>query len=212
MVERVQGIQNLLIENLKWMSWNLVLAFIPLIIALIVFNIGFWKASLFNKIVAFIFFLVFYFFLPNAPYVLTDIVHLIRQIKDYRYFKIDNNEIILILIPQYILFFFLGFSAYALAFQKFLHWLSEIGISNLVLMLIKIVNPFIMAIGIYLGRFYRFNSWDLISNYDDIVNITLEQFNRVDFLIFLFIISITIFVGFEILSIFYKSIFKKMFK
>jgi len=217
MVYRVQGIQNLIIKNAIWMGWNLFLAFIPLLIALIVFNKNFWKGSLLNKIVTFIVFLIFYFFLPNAPYVLTDVIHLSRQIRDYRYFRINDTQIILILIPQYILFFFLGFSCYVLAFQKFLHWLLEIKllkieVSNLIIAIIKIVNPFIMSIGIFLGRYYRFNSWDLISNYDNIVNITLEQFSKIDFFVFIFIISITIFVGFEILSIFYRSIFKKMFE
>ena len=217
MIERVHGIQNLVIENAKWMGWNLFLAFIPLIIALILFNKDFWKGPFLNKIVTFIVFLIFYFFLPNAPYVLSDVIHLIRQIRDFRYFRINDNQIILILIPQYILFFFLGFSCYVLAFQKFLHWLLEIEflkieISNFIITIIKIVNPFIMSIGIFLGRYYRFNSWDLISKYDRIINKTLEHFNRIDFLVFVFITSITIFVGFEILSIFYRSIFKKMFE
>ncbi|MEB3279182.1 MAG: DUF1361 domain-containing protein [Lyngbya sp.] len=105
--------------------------------------------------------LVFILFLPNAPYVLTDVIHLIDQIRQgYSVWIIS-----LALIPQYLVFMFIGFEAYVLSLiylDRFLdqqgwkqnRWIAELTIHAL------------CAIGIYLGRFQRFNSWDIISNPD----------------------------------------------
>lgn len=183
----------------------------PLILALILFRKKLWDKPIVIKIMLFVVTAIFYFFLPNAPYVLTDIIHLVRQIKDYRYFNLSDNTIIVFLIPQYLIFFFVGFSFYVIAFQKLLHFLYDYRWNNILIWIIKIVNPFLMSIGILLGRIYRFNSWDIVSNSEAIVRSTLEGFSNFYFFIFMVFNTIIIFLGFEILSLFYKSLFKKLF-
>ncbi|OHD15200.1 MAG: hypothetical protein A2086_11725 [Spirochaetes bacterium GWD1_27_9] len=202
---------NILLLNLLWMGKNLILAFMPLILALILFRKKLWDKPIVIKIMLFVVTAIFYFFLPNAPYVLTDIIHLVRQIKDYRYFNLSDNTIIVFLIPQYLIFFFVGFSFYVIAFQKLLHFLYDYRWNNILIWIIKIVNPFLMSIGILLGRIYRFNSWDIVSNSEAIVRSTLEGFSNFYFFIFMVFNTIIIFLGFEILSLFYKSLFKKLF-
>ncbi len=203
---------KIFVLNLQWMGWNLLLAFIPLFISFFIFSKRHWDIAKFPlKFLYLTLFLCFYFFLPNAPYVLTDIIHLVRQIKDHRYFLLSDNEIIVLLIPQYLMFIFVGFSFYVLSFQRFIHFLKEFNINFVVILLVKIVNPFLMAIGIFLGRIYRFNSWDIISNSESIIKSTIEGFSNLHFTIFIIFITIIIFVGFEILSIFYKSLFKNLF-
>ena len=54
--------------------------------------------------------LVFFIFLPNAPYTITDLIHLIRQIRDYKYFNLTDAQILYGLIPQYVVFIFLSIS------------------------------------------------------------------------------------------------------
>lgn len=154
---------------------------------------------------------IFYLFLPNAPYVYTDLIHLVRQIMDYRYFKLTQNSIIVFLIPQYLIFIFLGFSFYVLAFQKMLHFLLDCRVKMRTIIIIKLVNPIIMGIGLFLGRVRRFNSWDLFFNSDEIIKSTIADFSNQDFIIYVFYNSFIIFFGFEILSIFYKSLFNNLF-
>ena len=201
---------NLFSMNLRWMGWNLFLAIIPMVISLFFFRKSLWNSFNAVKIILFISaFSIFYFFLPNAPYVLTDIIHLINQIK--RYPNLSYNQIIIILIPQYIIFFFLGISFYVIAFQRFLHFLIEYDWNIVIIWAFKVINPVIMSIGIYLGRFYNFNSWEIFSDYENIIGLALNDLSNYYFLFFIIITSLIIFVLFEILSIYYKTIFKNLF-
>ena len=203
---------NVFFDNLKWMIWNIFLSSISMIISLFLFRKNIWeKKGFFLKLLLVFLFLAYYFFLPNAPYVLTDVIHLVRQIKDYRYFGLSDSSIIVYLIPQYLIFIFIGFSMYVIAFQKLIHCMYEFKISPLFIWLLKIFNPFLMDIGIFLGRYYRFNTWDIISRYDAIISSTIKGFTNFYFFMFIVIITFVIFLGFEILSIFYKSIFKNLF-
>lgn len=203
---------NIFFDNLKWMSWNLFLASISMIISFIIFKKEWWlRKNFILKLILIFSFLLYYFFLPNAPYVLTDVIHLVRQIKDYRYFRLSDSSIIVYLIPQYMCFIFLGFSMYVIAFQKLIHFLYGFEVRPIFILILKIVNPFLMAIGIFLGRYYRFNSWDIISSYEYIIVSTIKGFTNFYFFMFIIIITIVIFLGFEILSLFYKAIFKNLF-
>ncbi|OCR01499.1 hypothetical protein BCD67_18560 [Oscillatoriales cyanobacterium USR001] len=115
-------------------------------------------------------FLIFIAFLPNAPYILTDIIHLIDQIRS------GNSVwvITLALIPQYLLFMVVGFEAYVLSVISLGYYLKQQGLAQFVLITELIVHA-LCAIGIYLGRFIRFNSWDIITNPDEIVNTVLND-------------------------------------
>jgi uncharacterized membrane protein len=115
-------------------------------------------------------FLIFIAFLPNAPYVLTDIIHLVEDIRFY-----DSIWIItLILIPQYLLFMGLGFQAYVLSLMRLGAYMKFQGWGRFVLLTEFIVHG-LSAIGIYLGRFRRFNSWDLVTQPDRVVAITMND-------------------------------------
>ncbi|ACK68950.1 protein of unknown function DUF1361 [Gloeothece citriformis PCC 7424] len=134
-------------------TWNLFLAFIPLVLSVWLFR---WskKASIFWWIV----FLVFIAFLPNAPYVLTDVIHLIDLIRSgYSVWTIT-----LVLIPQYTLFILAGFEAYVMSLINLGFFLHRQKLSQYILAVELIIHA-LSAIGIYLGRFERFNSWDFVT-------------------------------------------------
>jgi uncharacterized membrane protein len=115
-------------------------------------------------------FLVFIAFLPNAPYVLTDIIHLIEDIR-------ANNsvwKITLVLIPQYLLFILLGLECYVLSLINLGEYLKRQGWGRYVLW-VELSLHALSAIGIYLGRFLRFNSWDIITQLDQLANSVVDD-------------------------------------
>ncbi|MEG4986533.1 DUF1361 domain-containing protein [Microcoleus sp. BR0-C5] len=109
-------------------------------------------------------------FLPNAPYVLTDIIHLIEQIK-------EGNSVWIVtlaLIPQYLTFMLIGFGAYVLSVMNLGYYLKQQGLSRFILVT-EITIHALSAIGIYLGRFIRFNTWDILTNPDALVNSVMND-------------------------------------
>lgn len=137
----------------SFMVWNLFLAFIPLVLSIFLFRFS-QKRSLSWWLI----FLTFIAFLPNAPYVLTDVIHLIDLIR-YGY---SVWIITLVLIPQYTIFILAGFLAYVLSVMNLDNYLERQGYKKYILSS-ELGIHFLCAIGVYLGRFQRFNSWDFVT-------------------------------------------------
>lgn len=147
--------------NARWMSWNLFLAFIPLVLSVWLFRTG-SRRSL--PLLWWIGFLVFYAFLPNAPYLLTDVIHLIEDIR-----AIQSVWIItLILIPTYLLVILAGFEAYVISLINWGYYLHRVGKSKWILWM-ELVTHGLSAVGIYWGRFLRLNSWDFVTQPDAVL-------------------------------------------
>ncbi len=115
-------------------------------------------------------FLMFIFFLPNAPYVLTDVIHLVEDIR----FGYSIWIISLALIPQYLVFILLGFGAYILCLIQLERYCQAQGwgIWNKG---IELIVQFLCAIGIYLGRFQRFNTWDILTRPDALIESVIQD-------------------------------------
>ncbi len=136
-----------------WLSWNLYLAFVPLVLSVLLFRSRGSRSWLW-----WLQFLAFFAFLPNAPYLLTDVIHL-RDI-----FYISNSVwlIFIVVIPVYLLFILAGFEAYVLSLINLGYYLNRIGWSRWIWKA-ELLTHVLCAIGIYLGRFARLNSWYLIT-------------------------------------------------
>lgn len=156
-------------DNVRWMSWNLYLALIPLGVSIWLF-----QQARSRSMMWWLGLLTFVLFLPNAPYVLTDTIHLIQDIREQASVWI----ITLVVIPQYILFLLIGFEAYVLSLLNFGDYLKRHNLSHWILGMELSLHG-LSAIGIYLGRFLRFNSWDVLARprslTDVIVNDLLEH-------------------------------------
>ncbi|NEP38453.1 MAG: DUF1361 domain-containing protein [Okeania sp. SIO2G4] len=124
---------------------------------------------------------IFIAFLPNTPYVLTDIIHLDQDIRQ------SNSVWVLTLavVPQYLLFMFIGFEAYVLSLINLGYYLQRQSWSNFILG-IELIIHCLSAIGIYLGRFKRFNSWDIITNPDALIkSVYRDMFSQRSILVIL---------------------------
>ena len=152
--------------NLSFMVWNSFLALVPLALSFWLFR---GRGSHVRRLPWWIGLAVFIAFLPNAPYVLTDIIHLVRDIRSGQ----SVWAIALILVPQYVLFIGIGVMAYTLSIVSLGRYLSREGKARWV-WLTELTLHGLSAIGIYLGRFLRFNSWDLLTKPSVVFSDTLS--------------------------------------
>jgi len=109
-------------------------------------------------------------FLPNAPYVLTDIIHIIRGAGRW---GSRVWVIALVFVPLHSLAMIAGFEAYVLSILNLDYYIKQNGDSRFILPTELLIHA-LSAMGIYLGRFTRVNSWDLATDPTSIVTLTLN--------------------------------------
>lgn len=158
-IELLSIIWNFLESNSRLILWNSFLAFLPLAMSFWLFRSRSKRTWLWWLIL-----LAFFAFLPNAPYILTDVIHLIDDIR-----RIDSVWIItLVVIPVYLVFIVGGFEAYVLSVINMGYYLKRQGRRSWIVQA-ELITHALCAIGIHLGRFQRFNSWDLLTQPDELV-------------------------------------------
>ncbi len=149
-----------------FLNWNLFLAIIPWIISTILIV----KNS--NKILALLFLIVTWLlFFPNSPYILTDLFHLKARHSAPIWF-------------DFILIFSFAWTGLIFGFVSLMDiiTLMKKHFSPLVLNIITVLFLFISSFGIYLGRYLRWNSWDIINNpsalIDDVADRLIDPFSH----------------------------------
>jgi uncharacterized membrane protein len=131
-----------------FLNWNLFLAWIPLLLSsfILAFNIK-------SKISLIFIIIVWILFFPNSPYILTDLFHL----------KARNDIPIwydLIVILSYA---WTGLICGFISLKDIENRLSDYGNRNVINSVI-VLFLFMSSFGVYLGRFLRWNSWDVLNN------------------------------------------------
>ena len=135
--------------NYSFLIWNLFLAWLPMILALLACE-KYQSASgrnwqFLGLSVAWL------LFFPNAPYIFTDLIHLTTRF--YPHFWVDLSLILLCALTGLVLGFvslYLMQSVVAQMFGRAASWFFIGAVAAL------------SGFGIYLGRFLRFNSWDVL--------------------------------------------------
>jgi uncharacterized membrane protein len=131
-----------------FLNWNLFLAFIPWLISSFILIKG-----LSNRISLIILIFSWLIFFPNSPYILTDLFHLRLQTAAPIWYDLI---VVLSFAWTGLLFGFISLMDIEELLRKY--------INRRLIVLISIVFLFLGSFGIYLGRFLRWNSWDLVSN------------------------------------------------
>ena len=130
----------------RYLVWNLTLAWVPLVLALVLYGAYRRRHTPAELVAIGAAWLVF---LPNAPYVLTDFVHLAPGHPVFDSLVIGS----------------FAFTALALGFASLL--LVQIVVTRKAGApagwLVALSALFLASIGVYLGRVHRFNSWDVIT-------------------------------------------------
>ena len=128
--------------------WNLFLAWVPLGAALATYA---WRGRRGNWLVVPACAVVWFLFFPNAPYIVTDILHLQpREGVPYWYDLI-------MLMAFALTGLFLGYLSLYLMQEVVRGWLGSAASWVFALVMLGL-----SAFGIYLGRFVRWNSWDAL--------------------------------------------------
>lgn len=138
----------------RFLVWNLFLAWMPLLFAVgfATVRTRFWLLPLGVGWLA---------FLPNAPYLVTDLVHLSEGYELWRH------------VLQY------GFAAWTgillgVVSLLLVHGRIERTFGIVWGWLVVILSVGLCAVGVVIGRFQRWNSWDLVTRPDAVVAATFE--------------------------------------
>jgi uncharacterized membrane protein len=132
-----------------FLLWNLFLAWLPLIFALGVHERHHrgerrgWRLWTLASL--------WLIFLPNAPYIFTDLVHLTARFTPH--FWVDLSLVLLVALTGFLLGFVSLYLMQSVVAERWGHlagWLFIMGAA------------LVSAFGIYLGRFLRWNSWDVV--------------------------------------------------
>jgi len=148
------------------MDWNLFLSWIPLLIAYAarVHSRAFPGRRLVTALLSFVWLLFF----PNAPYMITDLIHLSV---DYGSNLTWHDTIMLFYYAQVSLI-------NGLISLYWIHhaWLTVFGnkIGNILL----IFSLPLAGYGIYLGRIERWNSWDILRNPVELLNAVVTSISE----------------------------------
>lgn len=135
--------------NFFFLVWNLFLAWVPFLIANNLYRLN--KRDSPKWLIVFCI-VVWLLFFPNAPYIITDFVHL-----KFRY-PIPKWYDTLMLLSFTFTSMLLGLLS-LVKVQKFLQ--DKIGLYRAWLMSIFFIA--LSSFGVYLGRFRRWNSWDIVT-------------------------------------------------
>lgn len=134
---------------LLFLGWNLILALIPFVIALATYK---YVEALARPFIRIPIFLIWLLFLPNAPYLLTDFIHL----------RLSAATTVVFDFVLILSFSVTGCMAgvYAIGIMKqFLNlFYNPLQVKVLVL-----IFSLLCGYGVYLGRVLRLNSWDVFT-------------------------------------------------
>lgn len=146
--------------NFRFLLWNLFLAWLPLvcsIAALVWMQIARGALKAAGVIVLAVAWLLLF---PNAPYLLTDFIHLIFTHKFTTRSDVDSLLLWYDLI-LYFLFTWCGLLLGYLSMNQF-HAIVRHTFSADVGWLFVFVSAMLSGFGVYLGRVVRLNSWDVL--------------------------------------------------
>ncbi|PWH81791.1 DUF1361 domain-containing protein [Algibacter marinivivus] len=166
-----------------FLVWNLFLAVIP-------FAISTYLVSLpkLNKLWLVLCFGVWLLFLPNAPYIITDLLHL--KISPTHLLWLDILVVMSFALNG-LLLFYLSIIDMKSILQTFL---SKKKVNYLITTIL-----FLTGFGVYLGRFLRYNSWGILSNpkylFVDIINIVIKPFANQEAWLFTILFGLFLMLG-----------------
>jgi len=171
------GVIDLLNFNIIWMTYNSLLAVIPVALGWLAFVVN-------NSKIKIILLILWLLFIPNTVYLFTDIIHFVEVLPGMDFVSI------ILLILQYSILLLIGlltfvFSLYPI--EKMMSSKNKIQsklkkrqrsksfIQENAALIIVMLNSLI-GIGIVIGRIYRHNSWDVFFKMPEVIKSMFDMF------------------------------------
>ena len=173
---------------LFFLVWNLILAFLPYLLSTYI-NVHFLRLK---KQTIVLILSIWLAFLPNAFYIITDLVHLVRSTTHWFYFD-------LLLISSFAL---LGFFLGLISLFQFEKTLYQLRFRTKTIPTIVLVVCLLNGFGIYIGRELRFNSWEILSNPTTLFSTLLDELTTTKMLLFSLHFGLFIYMAFYL----YKNV------
>jgi uncharacterized membrane protein len=150
------------------MAWNLVLALTPWVLSLVLFRPSrrpglVWLCGALGCLLL----------APNAPYLLTDVIHLPPAVRR----EPSDAVVLLVVFPMYATLFAIGFAAYSDALRRFARYMIARGWSRRT-WTVELPVHALSAVAIYVGRIHRLNSWDIARQPAEVLTTALAGFTR----------------------------------
>ncbi|MEE1898197.1 DUF1361 domain-containing protein [Flavobacterium rakeshii] len=144
-----------------FLAWNIFLAYVPLGITGYMID----RPHLIEKRHYFYpLFFAWLMFLPNAPYIITDFIHLKRETSIPVWFDV------LLLIS-----FSLSGLLFGIKSMKHMFLMLAVRFNYFMTWGLMLVISFLAGFGIYLGRFLRYNSWDILHKPLELIQCIFES-------------------------------------
>jgi len=155
-----------------FLIWNLFLAWIPFLFSISVYQLNIWKRGEFLLLPLCAGWLLFF---PNSPYIMTDLVHLTVKSKMYiiggevqsRYWY-DLTMLLLFTWSGWMTGFFSLYQIQSVIYRKtglFVSWLFVL------------IACALGGYGVLLGREYRLNSWDILTDRHQLYKLIIDSLN-----------------------------------
>lgn len=151
----------------RWLTWNLILAWVPYLASLWADSLGIRCLAELRRLVAPG--ALWLAFLPNAPYIFTDFMHVSLRRNDGWLFWYD--------IVTLAVFAWTG-CALGVVSLRVMRGIVARTAGRIAGGLFVLASVGLCGIGIYLGRFQRWNSWDLLINPDDLIRAVAPWFRH----------------------------------
>ena len=135
--------------DFRFLVWNLILAWVPLVLALVIYD-GYRRGRTLLRLAPAL--VLWLLFLPNAPYIVTDFVHLSANTSASLW--LDGIELSAFAWTGLLL----GFVSLYLVHAVLRHHFGVVAGWGAVLCVLAL-----SSVGVYLGRVKRWNSWDVLT-------------------------------------------------
>ncbi|WP_261302024.1 DUF1361 domain-containing protein [Paenibacillus andongensis] len=182
----------------EFLVWNLFLAWIPYILAVLAHFIHTRRSMILKKIILIFVGLAWLLFLPNSPYVITDLIHLTILKDSY----VQKGTLSFTYWYDFFVIFLFAWNGLLLGCSS-MYMIQKIWkerFNPFVSWLIITLTALLCGYGILLGREYRLNSWDALLN-SGILEILRETLHQEAFVFCLLVgfVIMTVYVTFYVL-------------